>query len=53
MKEAGFKYTKPYHSYVPSFGDWGFVLAANKKINEEGIEINVPVKYIDKGIIKD
>ncbi len=53
MKEAGFKYTKPYHSYVPSFGDWGFVLAANKKINEEDIEINVPVKYIDKGIIKD
>ena len=53
MKEAGFKYTKPYHSYVPSFGDWGFVLAADKRINEEDIEINVPAKYIDKEIIKD
>ena len=53
MKSAGFKYTKPYHSYVPSFGDWGFVLGANKKIDENKIEINVPIKYIDKGIIKD
>ncbi len=53
MKSAGFKYTKPYHSYVPSFGDWGFILGANKKIDESSIEINVPVKYIDKGIIMD
>ena len=53
MKSAGFKYTKPYHSYVPSFGDWGFILKEKKKIDESSIEINVPVKYIDKGIIRD
>jgi spermidine synthase len=27
LREAGFK-TYPYHAYVPSFGEWGFVLAA-------------------------
>jgi spermidine synthase len=27
MEEAGWS-TAPYHTYIPSFGDWGFVLAA-------------------------
>jgi len=28
MKAAGFR-TWPYHAYVPSFGEWGYVLAAH------------------------
>jgi spermidine synthase len=28
LKQAGLK-TFPYHVYVPSFGEWGFVLASN------------------------
>jgi spermidine synthase len=28
LEQAGFK-TWPYHVYVPSFGEWGFVLAGN------------------------
>jgi spermidine synthase len=28
MKHAGFK-TYPYHVYVPSFGEWGFVIGAH------------------------
>jgi spermidine synthase len=27
VKDAGFQ-TSPYHAYVPSFGEWGFVLAS-------------------------
>jgi spermidine synthase len=27
MREAGLE-TRPYHVYVPSFGEWGFILAA-------------------------
>jgi len=27
MGAAGFK-THPYHTYVPSFGEWGYVLAS-------------------------
>jgi len=26
--------TRPYHAYVPSFGEWGFILAANGPIPE-------------------
>jgi len=28
IEAAGFDYTYPYHTNVPSFGDWGFVLSA-------------------------
>ena len=28
LKEAGLQ-TRPYHAYVPSFGEWGFVLASH------------------------
>jgi spermidine synthase len=27
MEDAGFK-TAPYHAYVPSFGEWGFVMGS-------------------------
>ncbi|MBC2777166.1 polyamine aminopropyltransferase [Parasphingopyxis sp. GrpM-11] len=33
LEEAGFS-TRPYHAYVPSFGDWGFILAANGRVPE-------------------
>lgn len=33
LEEAGFE-TRPYHAYVPSFGDWGFTLAAAGTIPE-------------------
>jgi spermidine synthase len=29
IKQAGFQ-TYPYHLYVPSFGEWGFVIAAHR-----------------------
>lgn len=31
LRAAGF-FTQPYHAYVPSFGDWGFVLAGQQQI---------------------
>lgn len=31
LEAVGF-YTGPYHLYVPSFGEWGFVLAANHPV---------------------
>jgi spermidine synthase len=30
LKQAGLQ-THPYHVYVPSFGEWGFVLAGNRE----------------------
>lgn len=31
LEAAGFE-TRPYHAYVPSFGEWGFILAALRPI---------------------
>ncbi len=31
LRDAGF-HTRPYHAFVPSFGEWGFVLAAPSPI---------------------
>lgn len=53
LKSAGFKYVKPYHTYVPSFGDWGFVLAGNLPINISKIDIKVPAKYIENKAIEN
>jgi spermidine synthase len=33
IEAAGFDYTYPYHTNVPSFGDWGFVLSALQPIS--------------------
>ena len=32
LSVAGFK-TSPYHCYVPSFGEWGFVMGYKEKLN--------------------
>ena len=52
LQAAGFKYTKPYHAYVPSFGDWGFMLASNNPIKEQEINVSVPTKFLDDNSIK-
>jgi len=53
IKEAGFKYSKPYHSYVPSFGDWGFILGSNIQIHEDKIKLSIPTKFLDNETIKN
>jgi spermidine synthase len=37
---------KAYHTYVPSFGEWGFVMASNAPIDWEKIEIKVPARFV-------
>ena len=43
-------YTQPYHTYVPSFGEWGFVLAAAHQINWQQIALLPDLQYLDKAI---
>ena len=33
----------PYHVYVPSFGDWGFVMASKFIMDKELIDIKIPI----------
>ncbi|MDX1932999.1 MAG: polyamine aminopropyltransferase [Capsulimonadales bacterium] len=50
MSEAGFR-TTPYHVYVPSFGEWGFILAgveaAPKLTGMRLAESPVPTRFLN------
>jgi len=39
--------TAPYHAYVPSFGDWGFVLAAHHELDPSRVTMTVPTRFLD------
>ena len=52
LKKADFKNIYPYHTYVPSFGDWGFVMASNTRYDLNTININVETKYLDNELAK-
>jgi len=45
-----FKNIKPYHTYIPSFGDWGFILASDHHINYSDMKKNLPIdlKFLTK-----
>ncbi len=48
---AGLK-TYPYHVYIPSFGDWGFVLGSRNDLDPKTIEIEVPTQYLEEDILE-
>ena len=53
MKSAGFSNTYPYHVYVPSFGDWGFILASNVDVDfNKEFKFDIDTKYLDKETFK-
>ncbi|WP_192820467.1 polyamine aminopropyltransferase [Rufibacter sp. LB8] len=47
LASCGFK-TLPYHAHVPSFGDWGFVLAAPDKPVQVNSQFLAQLKFLDK-----
>jgi spermidine synthase len=52
VQASGFKFVRPYHTYVPSFGDWGFVMASKIKLDYKRLSLKVQTKYLDKSNIK-
>ena len=46
LKEAGFK-TWPYHVYVPSFGEWGFIVASKDAAFVPPDAYRLPMRYLD------
>ncbi|OAT86255.1 hypothetical protein A6P54_17185 [Bacillus sp. MKU004] len=47
LEQAGF-HTKQYHTIIPSFGDWGFQLAAKKEITLKFQKIEVPHRTLPR-----
>jgi spermidine synthase len=44
LESVGF-HTMPYHAYVPSFGDWGYVLASIDKF-EPPVSYPANLRYV-------
>jgi len=51
IESVGLK-TLPYHTYIPSFGEWGFVLASRFKSKLDGSKLAKDLKYIDSEVLK-
>lgn len=48
VKGAGFKTVLPYHALVPSFGDWGFVMAAQQDIEPSQFNLKAETRFLDE-----
>ena len=46
LEAAGLK-TAPYHVYVPSFGEWGYVLAGAEADFRLPIRVDVPTRFLN------
>jgi spermidine synthase len=52
VRAAGFQ-TAPYHAYVPSFGDWGFVLAAPRRLRPADARLEVPTRFLTPASLRE
>ena len=48
---AGFE-TYPYHCFVPSFGEWGYVLALKRPRPVPGPLAKVPLRFLDQRVME-
>lgn len=51
LRVSGFV-TEPYHLYVPSFGEWGFILASHEPLPQE-LRLPDSLKYITEASVRD
>jgi len=51
MQEAGFEHTFPYHVNVPSFGNWGFVMATPTDRLRTAFRDDIELKFLEDGIM--
>ena len=51
IDSAGFSHTYPYHANVPSFGEWGFVLAAERPLQPQTARPQVSTRFLNERIV--
>lgn len=48
IQAAGFEHLLPYHVYVPSFGEWGFMMAKkDKAFKKAAVPIDVSTRFLE------
>ncbi|HPQ21830.1 MAG TPA: polyamine aminopropyltransferase [Saprospiraceae bacterium] len=50
LKDSGFLYTYPYHINVPSFGEWGFIMASRQPISLR-IGNEIPLRFLSEDML--
>ena len=51
LKISGFDYTYPYHVNVPSFGNWGFVMASKRQLFFQYDE-SIPTTFLEPSMLQ-
>ncbi len=51
LESSAFTHVMPYHAYVPSFGDWGFVAASDTEFADASTRIDVPTRYLSSQVV--
>ncbi len=51
ISQSGFK-TYPYHLNVPSFAEWGFIMASDKELPIHSIEIKQETRFLDNKVAR-
>ncbi len=51
LKTAGFE-TLPYHNYVPSFGEWGYVMAMKNRAMPDFRKFPANLRYLDSATMQ-
>ncbi|GGH58624.1 spermidine synthase [Filimonas zeae] len=51
LQSVGFT-TIPYHNYVPSFGEWGYVMITQRPSYQVPDTFAIPARYINKGVMQ-
>ncbi len=52
LREVGMK-TWPYHAYVPSFGEWGFVLASPQQNYTPPTSYRLPLRFLNEATTRE
>ena len=52
LREVGMK-TFPYHAYVPSFGEWGFVMASPQQNYTPPTRYRLPLRFLNEATTRE
>jgi len=52
LRATGYNSVVPYHIYVPSFGEWGFVVAADRPLGAPTLPSGITTRYLEPGRLR-
>jgi spermidine synthase len=51
LELQGWLNTLAYHVYVPTFGEWGFVMASPRPLDWSSLKVQVDTRYLDETVL--